>query len=935
MADPFAPANTKLTPPAEFEAGLRHFLPPWQWHLSADDYVEFCWHAPTVRLLTARPRLRAPDAATEYPMWSYNALGGLPAAIDPGMFVAAQTMALTLVDLAAKPGLLDAAQAEWRERTGGGIGGSAWVRAAASQGLRRAGRPALAGIRHHRARRGVVRADAAAGPGRRRTAVTYSGRSLRRFEDARFLTGHGRYTDDIGAPGALHGIVLRSPHAHAEIRAIDTGAARAAPGVALVLTGAELDAAGIGPLPCTAAVASVEPMVTPPRPVLARERVRHVGQPVAFVVADSEAAARDAAEMIEVEYEPLPAVVDAATALSPGAPQIWPEAPGNEVFRFEKGDRAATDAGFAQATRVVELDLYNNRVHALPLEPRAALARFADGRFDLIYSGMGVHGMRRQLATVFALPEEAFHLSCPDVGGGFGAKNVLFPDYVLALFAARELGRPVRWVAGASEEFSASVHGRDLRATARLALDAEGRFLALDVETIADLGAYLSAVGAHCPTNAFSTAMGGVYAIPAMHLTVRAAFTNTVPIDAYRGAGKPEANYIIERLVDAAARETGTDPAALRALNMMPDAPRVTAMGMKVDGGRFAANLDVLARASDAAGFAARRAQAAARGALLGRGIGCFLETARGAPGEWASASVAADGSATIALGTHSNGQGHETSFPQVAADRLGLPVEAIRYLQADTDLLPNGNGHGGARSLHMGGQALVLAIDALLDKARAIAAHLLQAEPDALDFAEGRFTVRGTERFVDLPDIARAAEDAASLPEGMPTGLAAGAHNASDLVTFPNGCHAAEVEIDRETGGATLRRYVAIDDYGRLVNPMLTIGQVQGGLAQGIGQALLEHVVFEESSGQVLSGSLMDYALPRADDLPDLDVLLEGTPTASNALGVKGVGQAGCIAAPQVVMNAIADALAAIGARVPDMPATPERLWRAMSAAR
>jgi len=761
--------------------------------------------------------------------------------------------------------------------------------------------------------------------------VTFSGRSLRRVEDARFLTGRGRYVADLDAPGALHAVVLRSPHAHAAIRAIDTRAVRDA----LVLTAAELDADGIGPLPCVSVVASVAPMIVPVRPVLARGRVRHVGQPVAFVLAETEAAARDAAEAIEVDYDPLPAVVDAAAALAPGAPQIWPEAPGNEAFRFEKGDRAATDAAFAAAAQVVTLDLFNNRVHALPLEPRACLARFAGGRFDLTYTGMGVHGARRQLATIFGLPEAAFHLACPDVGGGFGAKNLVFSEYVAALAATRRTGRPVRWVAGASEEFAGSVHGRDLRAKARLALDAEGRFIGLDVETFADMGAYLSAVGPHCPTNAFSTAMGGVYAIPAMHLVVRGAFTTTLPIDAYRGAGKPEANYIIERLVDAAARATGRDPAALRALNMMRDAPRVTAMGMKVDGGRFAANLDVLARASDAAGFAARREAAAARGALLGRGIACFLETARGAPGEWARARIEADGSATIAVGTHSNGQGHETSFPQVAADRLGLPVERVRFVQADTDLLSNGNGHGGARSLHMGGHALVLAAEALLAKVHAIAAHLLQADADALDIADGRVTVRGSDRFVDFAALARAAADPASLPEGMAPGLDAEAHNASDLVTFPNGCQAAEIEIDRETGAARLTRYTAVDDYGRLVNPLLTAGQVQGGLAQGIGQALLEDIAFDPDSGQVLTGSLMDYALPRADDLPDLDVLLEGTPTASNPLGVKGVGQAGAIAAPQVVMNAIADALAQVGAVAPDMPATPEKLWRAISAAR
>jgi carbon-monoxide dehydrogenase large subunit len=429
--------------------------------------------------------------------------------------------------------------------------------------------------------------------------------------------------------------------------------------------------------------------------------------------------------------------------------------------------------------------------------------------------------------------------------------------------------------------------------------------------------------------------MGGVYAVPAMHLTVHGVFTTTPPVDAYRGAGKPEANYIIERLVDAAARLSGRDPAELRARNMMADAPCVTAMGMKVDGGRFAANLEVLARASDAAGFAARRAAAAARGALLGRGIACFLETARGAPGEWARARIEPDGSATIILGTHSNGQGHETSFAQIAADRLGLPMERVRFLQADTDLIAHGNGHGGARSLHMGGHALVLAAEALAGKMRALAAHLLQAAPEALEIANGRVRVRGSDRFVDFAALQRAAADPASLPAGMPPGLETEAHNASDLVTFPNGCHAAEVEIDRETGVPRLTRYVAVDDYGRIVNPLLTAGQVQGGLAQGIGQALFEEIVFDPESGQLLTGSLMDYALPRANDLPGLEVVLEGTPTAANPLGVKGAGQAGAIAAPQVVMNAIADALAQIGASAPDMPATPEKLWRAIHAVR
>ena len=759
----------------------------------------------------------------------------------------------------------------------------------------------------------------------------FSGKSITRLEDARFLTGRGQYVSDMLPADALHAVVLRSPHAHAVLGEINADAARTMSGVVGVFTSADLTADDLAPLPCIAVVASVPPMVVPPRLVLATDCVRHLGDAVALIIANSAAAARDAAEAIEVNYEPLPAVIDGASALGGEAPQIWPQAPGNEAFRFLKGDRTATDAAFAQADHVISLDLFNNRVHAVPIEPRAAVARFGDGRFELIFTGMGVHGIRRQLATVFRLPEDAFHLVCPDVGGGFGAKNFLFPEYVLALWAARRLGRAIAWQAAPSEEFAAAVHGRDLRAKARLALADDGRFLGLEISSIADMGAYLSAVGPHCPTNAFSTAMGGVYAIPSMHLEVRGAFTNSLPVDAYRGAGKPEANYIIERLVDAAARSLGRDPTQLRAMNMLPNAPHRTAMGMAVDGGRFTANLTLLDKASDAAGFSARREQAAQRGMLLGRGIACFLETARGAPGEWAFVAVDSSGHATAAIGTQSNGQGHETSYAQIVADRLGLTPSEVHVQQADTALLPNGNGHGGARSLHLGGGALVLALDALMEKARIIAAYLLQADPAALTFADGRFTLPEGEHFITLAEIARAAEDTASLPEGMRPGLSASGLNTSDLVTFPNGCQVAEVEIDPDTGHVRLMRYVAVDDYGRLVNPRLTQGQVQGGLVQGIGQAMLEDIIYDRESGQLLSGSLMDYALPRADDVPAIEVILEGTPTAANPLGVKGSGQAGAIAAPQTVMNAIANALALRNAIAPDMPATPEKIWRAL----
>ncbi len=753
------------------------------------------------------------------------------------------------------------------------------------------------------------------------------GTSRRRVEDERFLRGAGRYVDDIAVPGALHGHVVRSPHAHARILSVDTEAARAAPGVLAIYTADDLKAEGIGPLPCVAKVATVGPLIVPPRPALANGVVRHVGDPVAFVVAETVHQARDAAEAVQVEYETLDAVTDGAAALAAGAPQIWPQAPGNLAFHFRKGDAEAVRAALAQAATVVTLDLVNNRVAAAPLETRTAIGRHdaATGSFLLELSGQAVHGIRGQLAEhVFRMPPDRIQLVAPDVGGGFGPKNFLFPEYVLLLFAARRLGRPVRWASERMEDFLGTVQGRDNRTRARLGLDAEGRFLALQVETVANLGAYLSGGGPGSSTNAPGTAMGGVYDIPAIVMETRGAFTNTVPIDAYRGAGKPEANYIIERLVDLAAHRMGISPVELRRRNVIAGFPHRTAMGMTIDGGAFGTGIDRVLDAADVAGFAMRRAASEARGMLRGLGLACFLETSRGQPGEWAAVRFEADDRVALAVGTQSNGQGHETSFPQVAADLLGLPAEAFRLVQADTRTVARGHGHGGARSLHMGGEALVRAIDAVLAKARPVAAQLLQCAATELGFAEGRFSVAGDARGIGLMDVARAARDT-----GTP--IDAEVDSDLDLVTFPNGCQVAEVEIDPETGTVRLERYTAVDDYGRLVNPMLTIGQVQGGLAQGIGQALFEEVAFDPESGQMLTASLMDYCLPRAQDLPSLDVVCLEVPTRSNRLGVKGSGQAGCIGAPQTVTNAVLDALAPLGIEALDMPATPAKVWQAI----
>jgi carbon-monoxide dehydrogenase large subunit len=742
--------------------------------------------------------------------------------------------------------------------------------------------------------------------------VTFIGQSARRVEDERFLTGRGTFVEDVNLPGQFFAHVVRSPHAHAVIERIDSSA----------VTGASVftyaDIADLGLLPCATAVATAGPMLVPPRPALANGRVRHVGDPVAFVVAATANAARDAAERVIVDYCPLPSVVDAAVALAPGAPLLWDEVPGNFSFRFQKGDPAAVTAAMEAAAHVVELDLINNRLVIAPTETRAAIGRYENEIFHLFVTAASVHAIRDQLASsVFRLPPERVLVSAPDVGGGFGIKNALYPEWVMLLWAARRLGRPIKWVEDRGEDFVSTAQGRDNITTARLGLDAAGRFLALDVSTIANLGAYMSGGGPGSSTNAPANAMGSGYVIPAIAMDVRAAFTNTVPIDAYRGAGKPEANYLLERLIDLAARRHGFDPADLRRRNMVAEFPYTKALGSVIDCGRFAANIDDAVTLADRSGFAARRAASEQRGLLRGLGLCCFMETARGAPNEGAEIRFAPDG-VELRVGTQSNGQGHETTYPQIAADLLGLPPEIFRYIQADTGKVRAGNGHGGARSMHMGGAAMFRAANEVIAKGTEAAALLLQAKPEEIRFENGSF-IAG-DRSITLLDVARESS------------LDTYVWNLLDIITFPNGCHIAEVEIDPETGLVTLERYYGVDDYGTLINPMLTIGQVHGGLAQGIGQAMLENTVYDPGSGQLLSGSLMDYALPKAADLPDLNITLSGTPTNANPLGVKGAGQAGAMASPQTIVCAVLDALAPLGVTHIDMPATPERVWLAIN---
>ena len=762
------------------------------------------------------------------------------------------------------------------------------------------------------------------------------GRSLDRLEDERFLRGRGRYIADLAAPDALHGVVVRSTHAHARIVAVRADAARQMPGVAAVLTGIELASDDIGPLPCAVtSIPGATPLIVPPYHALARDVVRYVGEPIAFVVAESAESARDAAEAVVMDYEPLHPVISIADAVLPDTPSIWPEAKANIAFQFNRGEIGPVEEAIRTAAHVVECELVNNRVVAAPLETRGALGAFdaVSGRLHLTASAAGAHSIRDLLANgVFRIPRENLRVSIPDVGGGFGMKNVLYPEYVLVLWAARRLGRQVQWIGDRSEDFVASAHGRDSIARARLALDRDGRFLALETKLLANLGAHVSTVAPVVPTMAMASAMGGVYDIPLIAFQTSGVFTNTTPVDAYRGAGKPEANYLIERCIDIAAAGLGMDALKLRRKNILRRFPYRSAMGLSIEKGSFAHAIDRAVKA--ASGFEARRKRSRKRGRLRGLGYACFLETARGTPNEVAEVGFAEDGWIDLKVGTHSNGQGHETTYAQIAADTLGLPPERFRFRQGDTDDLDSGGGHGGARSMHQGGTAVLLAAEGMIENARRLAARLLQASVDAVRYDAGMLSVAVTRQGVSLDEVARASWQ---LPgDDVAPGLAHKATHLCDRYTFPNGCHVAEVEIDPATGEVTLDRYVIFDDYGRLLDPRLTLGQVHGGVVQGIGQALFEQVLFDAELGQILSGSLMDYALPRAADLPVFEgSLTPDFPSGANRLGVKGSGQAGAIGAPATIMNAVMNALTPLGVRHLDMPATPARIWHAIQAAR
>ncbi|GBE42807.1 caffeine dehydrogenase subunit alpha [bacterium BMS3Bbin10] len=770
------------------------------------------------------------------------------------------------------------------------------------------------------------------------------GQPVRRKEDARFITGAGTFVDDITRENLAHAFVLRSPYAHADIGRIDTSEAMAMPGVLAIITGADWIAEGFAPMPTKSAVQTKidgSKLNQPPRHPLAIGRARYVGEPVAFIVAETRAQARDAGEAVEVDYEEREAVTDPAKAIAPGAPRIWDDIEGNFCLDFELGDRQATDKAFEDAGHVVTLELRNQRVTAVPIEPRGAIAEYdsATGRYKLHNATQNVHANRAAFAGVLNISPDELHHIAPDVGGGFGAKNSGYPEPPLLLHAAKKLGRPVKWINDRNESFQSDTHGRAQDSKVELALDEDGKFLALRTATIGDIGAYCWTIGPFTPTAGSARTQGGPYYFPAMYYTSRAVFTNTMPLDPYRGAGRPEASFQIERVVELAARKLGIDPVELRAKNLMPadSLPRKTPMGLDVDSGDFPKVFGRTLEMSDRAGYAQRVEASRERGLRRGFAIAPYLECTGGSPKEFAGVKFAKDGTLTLSVGSQSTGMGHETSMPQILAATLGLDIAKISYVQADTQATPIGGGHGGSRNLEVGGSAVVTAANEIIGKAKQIAAHLLNSSAEDMSFADGAFADVKTDQSVSIEDVIAASLEQARLPGDMEPGcLDTGAIFEREVISCPNGCHAAEVEVDPETGAVQVVGYWVVDDFGTIINPLLAEGQVMGGIAQGLGQALLEEIIYDPESGQLVTGSLMDYALPRADDLPAMEMeFFEDAPTAKNPLGVKGAGEAGCCGAPPAIVNAVLDALAGDGVTHIEMPLTPQKIWRAIAEAK
>jgi aerobic carbon-monoxide dehydrogenase large subunit len=747
-----------------------------------------------------------------------------------------------------------------------------------------------------------------------------AGQSVKRVEDVRLLTGQGKFTDDLQRPGMLYGVTLRSPYGHADIRAIDTAAARAVPGVIAVYTHADI--AGYGPIPCLVPFSA--PLETP-RILLAKDRVRFVGDAVAFVVAETREAARAGAEAIDVDYAERPVVASLEAALAPDAPKIWPEAKSNSLFDWAVGDGERTAAALAGSAHVTRLRIVQNRVAPTSMEVRAALGEYdAETGFTLSTGSQGVTMIRAMLAgPILHIDPEQLRIVTGDVGGGFGMKSFIYAEYPLVLHAARALGRPVKWTGERGDAFQTDTHGRAMVSEAKLGFDADGRITALQVETWSDLGAYQAQYGPAIQTVAGGKIIGGVYRIPAIHNLVHGVVTNTAPVDAYRGAGRPESAYIMERLIEAAARTLGLGVDEIRRRNLLTPAelPHDNGIGLTFDIGNFPAVLEKALAQADWSGFPARKAEAARQGLRLGRGIAYYVEIAGGGGSdEYADVRVAADGSVEMAVGTQSNGQGHETVYAQVLGERLGIDMEAIRIVQGDSTRLDQGHGTGGSRSMAFGGGAVLAAADALIERGLELAKSDLGA--DDIDYADGVFRARGSNATRSLAELAAAHPGGLDGRSKYTTGKPA--------PTFPNGCHIAEIALDPQTGKIAVTRYSLVDDFGNLVNPMLVEGQIHGGVAQGLGQVLLEDIVYSDD-GQLVTGSFMDYGVPRADDMPaaiGFDTL--GTPSPTNPLGVKGCGEAGTIGAMPSIMNAIIDALD--GTQI-EMPATIEKLWRAARA--
>ncbi|MCR9257157.1 MAG: xanthine dehydrogenase family protein molybdopterin-binding subunit [Alphaproteobacteria bacterium] len=769
------------------------------------------------------------------------------------------------------------------------------------------------------------------------------GQPVVRKEDKRFLTGGGQYLDDIHLDGETVGHVVRAPIAHAKFTIGDLAEAMAAPGVLAVLTGADVKADDLGHLPCRSPIKSRDgsDYKRPPYPLLAQDRVMHVGDAVLFIVAETLEQAVAAADLIEIDYEELPAVASAAKADGAEA-VLWPDiAPNNQCFDFLLGDDAKTEAALKTSAKVIELEIVNNRVVVNSMEARGAIGDYdaATDKFTLYTTSQGSHGLQAVFGDqVLKCGTDKLRVVTKDVGGGFGMKIFAYREQGLAMWAAKKVGRPVRWISDRSSAFMSDIQGRDHVTFARLGLDENNRFTALDVEITANLGAYLSGFATFIPTAAGARMYQGLYSTPAVAVKSRGYFTNTVPVDAYRGAGRPEAAYLVERLVDKAAFDLGIPAEELRRINFIKpsEIPFKTQLGDTYDSGDFNGHMTKAMERADWVGFAARKAQAAGEGKLRGIGLACYVEACGGGGDETATVNVEEDGSITVLIGTMSNGQGHETAYGQIVSEHFDVPLDQVNVIQGDTDLIATGKGTGGSRSVPVGGASLNFASERAVETAKKIASHLLEAAEVDIEVTGGDFIVAGTDKRVTLADIAKAAKEGKGLPDGMEPGLltAEYAHQ-PPAATFPNGTHVCELEIDEATGTVEILRYTVVDDFGAVVNPLMLAGQVHGGVAQGVGQALMEHAVYDEDTGQLVTGSFMDYAMPRADSMVQIDFSMNNVPCTTNPLGIKGAGEAGAIGAPPAVINAICNALKDRGVGHVDMPATPETVWQAIQSAK